>query len=90
MKRVHVAIVLSVEYLWKRLWFCLAITACILVLFLNGCGYSRYISQPGETAAEGHRRHLRNLLINQQELMGDIDRAALTDKPSKLTPTRTN
>lgn len=88
MKRVHVAIVLTVDYLWKRLWFCLVTVVCVLALFLSGCGYSGYISQPGETAAEGHRRHLRNLSISQQAMMGDIDRAFLADKPSKMTPTK--
>ncbi len=55
---------------------------CALVFWLGGC------SQPGETMAEGHRRHLRNIRINQQEMMGDIDRATLADKPSKLTDRR--
>ena len=60
----------------------LAVLLCTLVFWLGGC------EQPGETAAEGHRRHLRNLSINQQNLMSDIDRALLIDKPSTLTDKR--
>jgi len=53
-----------------------------LVFWLNGC------SQPGETTAEGHRRHIRNVRINQQEMNQDIDKALLLDKPSKLSDKR--
>ncbi len=60
----------------------LGIILCAMIFLLAGCGYS---AQPGETVAEGHRRHLRNLSINQQNLMADIDMVMLADKPSKLT-----
>ena len=53
-----------------------------LVICLSGC------TQPGETAAEGHRRHLRNLRLNQENLMRDIDRAFLFNEPSQLTEYR--
>ena len=59
----------------------------LTALFLLPCGCSSY-EQPGETAAEGRRRHLRNERIHQQELMADIDTFMLTDKPSKLTDKR--
>ncbi|HEW79244.1 MAG TPA: hypothetical protein ENH34_04675 [Phycisphaerales bacterium] len=55
---------------------------CTLVLWLSGC------SQPGETTAEGHRRHIRNVRLNQQELVEDIDKAIHADKPSKLSDKR--
>jgi len=55
---------------------------CALLLLLAGC------SQPGETAAEGHRRHLRNLSIDRQQIMQDVDKTLLTDQPSKLTERR--
>ena len=45
-------------------------------------------AQPGETEAEGRRRHIRNDRINQQGLSQDIDRALLLDKPSKLSDKR--
>ena len=45
-------------------------------------------AQPGETEAEGRRRHLRNERINQRTMMRDLDRIMLTDKPSKLTDKR--
>jgi len=53
-----------------------------LIFWLSSC------SQPGETTAEGHRRHIRNVRINQQELNQDIDKALLSDKPSKLSDKR--
>jgi hypothetical protein len=56
-----------------------------LILLLGGC---RSCDQPGETTAEGRRRHERALRVNQQEMMVDIDRALLLDKPSKLTDMR--
>jgi hypothetical protein len=63
----------------------------ILLVFLGtfvflpfGCSFQ----QPGETLAEGHRRHKRNLRINQQEMMADIDRVLLLDRPSRLSDKR--
>jgi hypothetical protein len=64
----------------------LAIALCACALLAGGCG--GWSSQPGETAAEGRRRHMRNLALNKQELMSDIDTVLLTDKPSKLTDKR--
>jgi hypothetical protein len=45
-------------------------------------------SQLGETEAQGDQRHLRNLRINQQELIEDIDKTLLYDEPSRLTEKR--
>jgi len=45
-------------------------------------------AQPGESEAEGRRRHARNVRINQQEMMADIDRVFQLNKPSKLTNRR--
>jgi len=59
----------------------------LTALFLLPFGCSSY-EQPGETAAEGRRRHLRNERLQQQELMADIDTFMLTDKPSKLADKR--
>ena len=61
----------------------LSVFFCAMIFWLSGC-----FEQPGETAAEGHRRHLRNLRIDTQELMEDIDTVMLTDQPSKLTEQR--
>ncbi len=62
----------------------LLVFLCTLVLVPFGCSFQ----QPGETVAEGHRRHKRNLRINQQGMMADIDRVLLLDEPSKLTDRR--
>jgi len=51
------------------------------------CGCKSY-EQLGETAAEGRRRHERIARINHQEMMADIDKVMLFDKPSKLTEKR--
>lgn len=59
----------------------------LLVLVFLPCGCSTF-SQPGETAAEGHRRHLRTARINQQEAMADIDAVLMLDRPSRLTDKR--
>ncbi|MCK4752369.1 MAG: hypothetical protein KAS75_02910 [Planctomycetes bacterium] len=58
----------------------LGIVLCGMLLSLTGC---RFMTQPGETAAEGHRRHIRNVRINQQEMIRDIDKVLLMDEPSR-------
>jgi hypothetical protein len=63
----------------------LTIIFWVLVLLPCGC---RSWEQPGETAAEGRRRHDRVARINQQEMMSDIDEFLLLDKPSSLTDKR--
>ncbi|MHC4557666.1 MAG: hypothetical protein ACYTFW_12005 [Planctomycetota bacterium] len=63
------------------------LTFILWVLIFLPCGCKSY-EQPGETAAEGRRRHLRNERINQKEMMADIDTALLLDRPSKLTDKR--
>ena len=62
----------------------LAIFLCALVFLPSGCSFQ----QPGETVAEGNRRHKRVLRIQQQEMMADIDKVLLLDRPSKLTDRR--
>ena len=61
--------------------------AAFLVLVFMPLGCSSF-SQPGETAAEGSRRHDRVARINQQEMMADIDKTLLLDEPSKLADKR--
>jgi hypothetical protein len=58
-----------------------------LIFWLSGCS-SSFWQQPGETVAEGHRRHLRMLRINQQQLVEDVDHVLLLDRPSRLTDKR--
>ena len=62
----------------------LTIIFCAFVFVLSGCSSE----QLGETEAEGHRRHVRNLRINNQQMMSDIDSFLLLDKPSKLSDKR--
>ena len=62
----------------------LAIILCALIYVLSGCTFS----QPGETVAEGHRRHIRNLRIDNQEMNSDIDKLLLLEKPSRLSEKR--
>lgn len=61
----------------------LVVVLCALVFLPCGCG-----RQLGETKAEASRRHNRVLRINYLEMMEDIDRAFLLDKPSRLTNKR--
>ena len=71
----------------KSVFLCkviLAVIFLVLVFMPLGCSSS----QPGETAAEGHRRHQRMARINQQEMMADIDAVLMLDEPSKLTDKR--
>ena len=66
---------------------CKLILSVILLVFVFvpfGCS----TQQPGETAAEGHRRHQRMARINQQEMMADIDMVLMLDEPSRLTDKR--
>jgi hypothetical protein len=56
----------------------------MLVTWLAGCN-SR---QPGETKAEVARRHDRNMRLNGEMMMSDIDKALMLDQPSKLTDRR--
>ena len=62
----------------------LSVILLVFVFVPFGCSSQ----QPGETAAEGHRRHQRVVRINQQEMMADIDTALMLDEPSKLTDKR--
>ena len=63
------------------------VTVILGALFLLPGGCSSY-EQPGETAAEGRRRHMRNARIDQGGVMADLDKFMLSDKPSKLTDKR--
>jgi hypothetical protein len=83
MKNAFVRTIVGVVGGAKRTSFLLlAVLLCTATFWLGGC------EQPGETTAEGHRRHLRNLSINQQNLNADIDKALLMDKPSNLSDKR--
>jgi len=63
----------------------LVVMLLLLVVLSTGCGF---FNQPGKTSAEVNRDHARTLRINQQEMMTDIDKVLLVDKPSKLTDKR--
>jgi hypothetical protein len=59
----------------------LVVFLCSLLIGLFGCS----TAQQGETVAEGHRRHIRNLRLSRQQMMEDIDSAFFMDEPSSLT-----
>ena len=65
-----------------------------LLFWLGGCNAASNVckigdwSQPGETEAEGNRRHVRNMRVNQQNFMRDLDGLLHLDRPSKLTELR--
>ena len=80
MKKVSVSI--SLVTILCSLIFWLAGCSCPLPRPPLGC------EQPGETRAEGHRRHKRNFWIERQEMMEDLDKVFLTDRPSKLSDRR--
>ncbi|MDT8302295.1 MAG: hypothetical protein RQ760_12485 [Sedimentisphaerales bacterium] len=63
----------------------LTVIVFVFTLLPSGC---KSYEQMGETAAEGHRRHIRNSRLNQQQLMADLDSFWLVDRPSKLTDKR--
>ena len=73
----------SINYFFSKI----VLTVIVLVFVFLPCGCSSY-EQMGETTAEGRRRHIRNQRINQQQLMADLDKFMLADKPSKLTDKR--
>jgi predicted small lipoprotein YifL len=57
----------------------------VLITLVVGCGFCK---GPGETASDARRRHKRVVRTNTQEMMDDIDKALLLDKPSKLNDKR--
>jgi hypothetical protein len=63
----------------------LVVTVMVFVFMPFGCNS---LSQPGETAAEGNRRHNRVARINQQEMMADVDAVLMLDEPSRLSDKR--
>lgn len=65
----------------------LVILLSALTLIMSGCGF---FNQPGETAQEVHREHLRILRLSQQQLIRDLDRAGHFDRPSRLSEMRLN
>lgn len=64
----------------------LALVLCVLVALSSGCrsGWN----YPGETAAEGRRRHKRVVRNNFEQMRADIDMVLLLDRPSHLTDKR--
>jgi len=62
------------------------LVAFLSVLFMMPFGCS--MSQLGESAAEGNRRHRRILRLYPPELVTDIDQVLFLDRPSRLTERR--
>ena len=66
-----------------RKQFVLAILLLAVIVFSTGC--AGFWDQPGMTAQEVHREHLRILRVNNQQMLRDIDRLLGFDQPSRLT-----
>jgi len=60
----------------------LGVALLTLATMSTGCGL---FDQQGRTADEVHRDHLRMLRVNHEQMMEDIDRTLLVDKPSNLS-----
>ncbi len=71
------------KYLTVALW-CSVFAG--LVAVNTGC----FAGSPGETTSEVHRRHMRVINTQKQQIQDDIDAVLLLNKPSRLTekPTR--
>jgi hypothetical protein len=65
--------------------FAFAFILSVFTTLLIGCSFWK---GPGETSADARRRHKRVLRTNQQEMMEDIDKVLLLDRPSNLTDKR--
>jgi hypothetical protein len=63
----------------------LVVVLLTLVVLSTGCGF---FAQPGKTAAEVNREHVRMLKLDQQQLMRDVDRTFDLDQPRKLSEMR--
>ena len=65
------------------LWLCVLAG---LIAVNTGC----FAGSPGETTSEVHRRHMRAINTQKQQIQDDIDAVLLLNKPSRLTkkPTR--
>ena len=61
-----------------------AVTLSALMLSVAGCS----LHQQGETAAEGHRRHLRVSRIAREQLAEDVDAVMMYEQPLKLSEIR--
>jgi hypothetical protein len=64
------------------------LVVALLAVIVLSSGCSGFFNHPGKTPAEVHRDQVRTVKMNHQELMSDIDRAVLLDKPSRLTDKR--
>ncbi len=62
----------------------LVVLFCALIFILTGCS----TDQMGETSLEGNIRHRRNLRLDNQQLLTDIDKFLLLDEPSRLSERR--
>ena len=71
----------------KGVCFCKIVAAILLTAILYVAGCQSY-AQPGETEAEGQRRHNRVQQLQRQQFMRDLDRAGLVDRPSRASTLR--
>jgi hypothetical protein len=60
----------------------LGVALLALATMSTGCGF---FDHQGRTADEVNRDHMRMLRVNHEQMLEDVDRTLLLDKPSKLT-----
>ncbi len=66
------------QCLTAALWLCVLAG---LIAVNTGC----FAGSPGETTSEVHRRHMRVINTQKQQIQDDIDAVLLLDRPSRLT-----
>lgn len=67
-----------------RSWF----TALLVLVFALALGGCSHYAKPGETASERGLRHRSVFRVNGSQMMDDIDKVLMLDRPSGLSEYR--
>ena len=60
------------------------VLSIVILIYLVGASGCNSIHSPGETSAEGHRRHMRMVNLETQMIWADIDAVLYTDETTRL------